>query len=71
MMQRLQRQSRGIVWMNSLLRPKVYEPAARGMAAAMPYLDVFAPAHDLDSLWQMGPMLAERRTHDQSVSADW
>jgi len=27
-----------------------YEPLAGGMAAALPLLDVFAPAHNLESL---------------------
>ena len=62
MMQRLQRQSHRIVWLNPLLRLEGYEPTARGMAAALPYLDVFAPGYDLDSLWKLVPMLAERRT---------
>ena len=38
-----------IVWMNPLLGMDGYEPTARGMAAALPLLDVFAPAHNLDS----------------------
>lgn len=62
MMRRLQRQSRRIVWLNPLLRLEGYEPTARGMAAALPYLDVFAPGSDLDSLWEMVPLLAERHT---------
>jgi uncharacterized protein with von Willebrand factor type A (vWA) domain len=27
-----------------------YEPLTRGMAAAMPFIDVFAPSHNLESL---------------------
>jgi hypothetical protein len=27
-----------------------YQPITRGMSAAMPYIDVFAPAHNLESL---------------------
>ena len=35
-----------------------YEPSARGMAAALPYVDLFAPAHSLDSLAAIEPYLA-------------
>ena len=39
-----------VIWLNPLLSTRGYEPTARGMAAALPLLDVFAPAHDLRSL---------------------
>jgi uncharacterized protein with von Willebrand factor type A (vWA) domain len=39
-----------IVWLNPLLGRAGYEPLARGMQAALPYIDLFAPAHDLESL---------------------
>jgi hypothetical protein len=39
-----------IVWLNPLLGIEGYEPIARGMQAALPLLDVFAPAHNLESL---------------------
>ena len=39
-----------ILWLNPLLGLKDYQPLTRGMAAALPYVDVFAPAHNLDSL---------------------
>jgi hypothetical protein len=39
-----------ILWLNPLLGLKDYRPLTRGMAAALPYVDVFAPAHNLDSL---------------------
>jgi uncharacterized protein with von Willebrand factor type A (vWA) domain len=29
---------------------KGYQPITRGMAAALPHVDVFAPAHNLESL---------------------
>jgi uncharacterized protein with von Willebrand factor type A (vWA) domain len=35
-----------------------YQPAARGMAAALPHLDLFAPAHSLASLAALEPYLA-------------
>ena len=39
-----------ILWLNPLLGLKEYQPVTRGMAAALPYVDVFAPAHNLESL---------------------
>jgi uncharacterized protein with von Willebrand factor type A (vWA) domain len=41
---------RKILWLNPLLGMKGYEPITRGMSAALPYIDVFAPAHNLESL---------------------
>jgi uncharacterized protein with von Willebrand factor type A (vWA) domain len=39
-----------IVWLNPLLGTPTYRPETRGMAAALPHLDVFAPVHNLASL---------------------
>src|SRR5271165_1830952 len=57
-MQRLARRSRRIVWLNPLLGWRDYEPTARGMQAALPYIDLFAPAHNLESLAALEPYLA-------------
>lgn len=47
---RLKRRARRLVWFNPLAGWRAYEPVARGMAAALPYLDLLAPAHSLESL---------------------
>jgi uncharacterized protein with von Willebrand factor type A (vWA) domain len=39
-----------VIWLNPLLGSSQYQPLARGMQAALPHVDVFAPAHDLASL---------------------
>ena len=44
------RRAQRILWLNPLLGLKDYQPITRGMAAALPYVDVFAPAHNLESL---------------------
>jgi uncharacterized protein with von Willebrand factor type A (vWA) domain len=49
-MQVLRRRVSRILWLNPLLGLKDYQPLTRGMAVALPYVDVFAPAHNLDSL---------------------
>jgi uncharacterized protein len=41
---------RRIIWLNPLLGLADYEPVTRGMTAALPHIDVFAPAHNLESL---------------------
>jgi uncharacterized protein with von Willebrand factor type A (vWA) domain len=46
----ISQRARRVVWLNPLLGREGYEPVAAGMAAALPYLDVFAPAHNLESL---------------------
>ena len=46
----ISRRAGRIVWLNPLLGSPSYEPATRGMQAALPHVDVFAPAHNLASL---------------------
>ena len=41
---------RKLVWLNPLLGMEAYEPTARGIAAALPLVDAFVPAHNLESL---------------------
>lgn len=55
---RLSRRCRRIVWLNPLIGWKDYTPQARGMQAALPYIDLFAPAHNLESLAALEPYLA-------------
>jgi uncharacterized protein with von Willebrand factor type A (vWA) domain len=57
-MHRLRRRCRRIVWLNPLIGWNDYSPAARGMQAALPYVDLFAPAHNLESLAALEPYLA-------------
>jgi uncharacterized protein with von Willebrand factor type A (vWA) domain len=44
---------RKLVWLNPLLGLDDYKPVNRGMAAALPYVDVFRPAHCLESLLEL------------------
>jgi uncharacterized protein len=43
-----------VIWLNPLLGSQDYRPLARGMSTALPHVDVFAPAHNLDSLQELG-----------------
>lgn len=42
-----------VIWLNPLLGSPGYQPLTRGMQAALPFVDVFASAHNLDSLRQL------------------
>jgi uncharacterized protein with von Willebrand factor type A (vWA) domain len=44
--------------LNPLIGWRDYAPRARGMQAALPYVDLFAPAHNLASLAALEPYLA-------------
>jgi uncharacterized protein with von Willebrand factor type A (vWA) domain len=57
-MRRLRRRCRRIIWLNPLIGWRDYSPEARGMQAALPYIDLFAPAHNLQSLAALEPYLA-------------
>lgn len=54
---RLKRRGARIVWLNPLKGWAGYEPVARGMAAALPFLDQFAAANTLADLARLEPEL--------------
>ena len=49
-MARLQRLTRRIVWINPQKRHAAYEPLVRGMAAALPFVDVLLSGHNVRGL---------------------
>jgi uncharacterized protein len=57
-MARLRRLAWRVVWVNPLKGSPRYEPLARGMAAALPSVDVFLSGHNLESLEQLSRALA-------------
>jgi uncharacterized protein with von Willebrand factor type A (vWA) domain len=57
-MRDLRRRCRRIVWLDPLTGREGFQPIARGLVAAMPFIDLFAPAHDLNSLAALEPYLA-------------
>jgi uncharacterized protein with von Willebrand factor type A (vWA) domain len=56
-MAHLQRSCHLLVWLNPLLGLEGYQPLTRGMSAALPYVDLFLPAHNLASLEALAAML--------------
>ena len=58
-MARLSRLANSVIWLNPLQESPAYEPLARGMHAALPYIDVFASGHNVASLEALGEQLAK------------
>lgn len=57
-MRSIQARARRVLWLNPLAGDPRYEPTARAMAAALPFVDRLLPAHNLDSLARLLPLLA-------------
>jgi uncharacterized protein with von Willebrand factor type A (vWA) domain len=57
-MRAIRRRAGRVVWLNPLLGSPTYKPLTRGMQAALPHVDVFAPAHDLESLERLASHLS-------------
>jgi uncharacterized protein with von Willebrand factor type A (vWA) domain len=55
---RLRRSSHRLIWLNPLLGSASYQPEARGMAAALPHVDDFLAANNLEALDDVGRHLA-------------
>ncbi|MFY9611439.1 MAG: VWA domain-containing protein [Blastocatellia bacterium] len=53
----LRRRAGRLIWLNPLLGSATYQPLTRGMKAALPHIDVFAPLHNLASLRALEPHL--------------
>ena len=54
---RIKQHCRKLVWLNPLLGRPGYEPRTASMLAALPFVDLFAPAHNLQSLMALEPAL--------------
>ncbi|OQP63850.1 hypothetical protein A3860_23210 [Niastella vici] len=55
---KMHKRARKIIWMNPLKGMKGYAPEARGMKAALPAIDDFRSAHNLESLLDLENILA-------------
>ena len=56
-MELIHHRSKKVIWLNPLAGYASYRPEVAGMQAAMPFVDVFAPVHNLDSLRKLGRWL--------------
>ena len=70
-MQRLQRVAYQTVWVNPLKVTPGYAPLARGMAAALPYVDAFVEGHSLAAMQELARVIASapERRHSQRTAA--
>ena len=57
-MRAIRGRARQVLWLNPLAGDRRYEPTARAMAAAMPYVDRLVPAHNLAALERLLPLLS-------------
>ena len=55
----LARRCRRIVWLNPMMAWEGYSPLAAGIRAALPHVDLYAPANTLNSLAALEPYLAK------------
>ena len=58
-MRRLSRVAHRIVWVNPLKASPGYAPLARGMAAALPYIDEFVEGHSLAALQELAEVISK------------
>ena len=49
-MKRLHRRAHKLIWLNPLLGNSLYKPLCQGIKTALPFMDYFLPAHNLESL---------------------
>jgi len=56
---KIKRRTRKLIWLNPLKGTTGYQPLARGMSAALPEIDVFRSAHNLDSILELENYLTD------------
>ncbi len=56
-LERLQRESYRLIWLNPLLGAPGYEPLTQGILAALPFIDDFLPVHSIASLEDLARIL--------------
>jgi len=57
-MGRLHRVAHRVIWVNPLKAAPGYAPLARGMAAALPWVDAFVEGHSLDALQHLSEVIS-------------
>ena len=57
-MARLHERAGRVIWLNPLMASEDFAPETRGMQAALPYIDLLAPAHNVESLERLVRSLA-------------
>jgi uncharacterized protein with von Willebrand factor type A (vWA) domain len=67
-MARLARVARRVVWVNPLKASPGYAPLARGMAAALPYVDIFVEGHSVTSLEHLATLVSGSKASGNRAS---
>ena len=67
-MQRLQRITHDLIWVNPLKVTPGYAPLARGMAAALPYVDHFVEGHSVAAMEELASVMSGTSTHHAAPS---
>jgi uncharacterized protein with von Willebrand factor type A (vWA) domain len=68
-MMRLSRLAYKVIWVNPLKAAPDYQPLARGMAAALPYVDEFLSGHNFESLEELARAVAGAAMEKQGGGA--
>jgi uncharacterized protein with von Willebrand factor type A (vWA) domain len=66
-MQRLNRVAFRMIWVNPLKVSPGYAPLARGMAAALPFIDDFVEGHSLDALQRLTEVISRNSNERQRM----
>jgi uncharacterized protein len=67
--ERLQKSSRRLIWVNPLLRFEGFSARAQGVRAILPHVDAFRPIHNLASMADLVAALADGRDNGKSPKA--
>ncbi len=59
-MQRLSRQAHTVIWVNPLAGDPKFQPLARGLVAALPFVDELVAGHNIEGLEELAGVLAGR-----------
>lgn len=70
-MERLNKSSSRLIWLNPLLRYGAYEPKSQGNKAMLPHVDEFRPVHNLESLAGLIAALGGPASGSDRRLADW
>ncbi|KMY55787.1 hypothetical protein AC623_19135 [Bacillus sp. FJAT-27231] len=60
-MREMKQRTSAVIWLNPLLNLNGYQPEARGMKTALPYIDVFSEAQSAASFERLARMMTIRR----------
>jgi len=61
-MERLSRVTHRLIWVNPLKASPGYAPLARGMAAALPFVDQFIEGHSINALQDLATLVSAEKT---------